>query len=162
MAGLKSKEKEGLKRNGIWHEEILFLWCSFDSVSTPVGPALWPLSPALTTPSARCVAGHSRHVWFVFALLELDRKSIVFHLQTIAFIVFLSISPEPFWLGAFSPGFVETLFIFWNGFFIFWNFSLYFGIDCKTRLTEKSCYFHFCEDLPWTIVKKFLVFFAED
>ena len=48
---------------------------------------------------------------FVLVLLELDRKSIVFHLQTIAFIVFLSISREPFWLGAFSPGVVETLYI---------------------------------------------------
>ena len=98
--------------------------------STPVRPASWPLSTALMLLSAGCVAGHSRHAWFLLVLLELDRKSIVFHLQTIALIVFLSISPEPFWVGAFCPGVVETLFIFWNGFFIFWNISLYFGIDC--------------------------------
>ena len=94
---------------------------SSDALSIPGRPlsgCLVASQPRLDDPSAGCVAGHSRQNGFLLGLLELDRKSIVFHLQTIAFIVFLSISREPFWLGAFSPGVVETLFIFWNGFFI--------------------------------------------
>ena len=90
--------------------------------STPVRPALWPLSPALMLLSAGCVAGHSRHPWFLLDLLELDRKSIVFHLQTIALIVFF-----PFPLN--HSGWVLSVRDLWKRSLYFGTDSLYFGIS---------------------------------